>query len=94
MPTIITRIGRPANQDKKVNIRIRPLVTLIVLCFIFLFNCIVIYSYEHGLERTHFNVLIYMYLNFWVTFFLLAYQVKRITKAIVATRKRVTSPAN
>jgi hypothetical protein len=91
MPTIITRIGRPTSQDKKFNIRIRPLVVLIVLCFLFIFNSIIIYSYEHGLERTHFNVLIYMYANFWVTFFLLVHQVRKITRSMVATRKKVSS---
>jgi hypothetical protein len=91
MPIIITRIERTANQDKKFTVRIRPFVFLIVLCFMFLINCIIIYSYEHGLERTHFNVLIYMYVNFWVTFFLLVYQIKRITRSISAARKKVAS---
>ena len=82
------------NHDKKVNARIKPLAILIVLSFLFLFNCIVIYSYEHGIERTHFNILIYMYVNFWVTFFLLAYQVKRISKNIMESRKKITSSIN
>jgi hypothetical protein len=91
MRTIITRFARVQNQDKKINVRIKPLAILIVLSFLFLFNCIVIYSYEHGIERTHFNILIYMYVNFWVTFFLLAYQVKRISRNIVESRKKVAS---
>ena len=86
---IITRIGRASSQDKKINLRIKPLAILVVLCFLFLFNCIVIYSYEHGLERTHFNVLIYMYINFWVTFFLLAYQVRRISRSIGESKKNL-----
>lgn len=93
MPTI-TKIGKDANQDRKITVRIKPFVLLILLCFLFLFNCVVIYSYEHGFERTHFNVLIYMYVNFWVTFFLLAHQLKRITKTIGLSRKKVASSAS
>jgi putative effector of murein hydrolase LrgA (UPF0299 family) len=91
MRAIITRFARTQNQDKKLTVRIKPVAILIVLTFLFLFNCIVIYSYEHGLERTHFNILIYMYVNFWMTFFLLAYQVKRISKSIGESKKRVSS---
>lgn len=93
MRTIITRFARAQNQDKKINVRIKPLAILIVLCFLFLLNCVIIYSYQHGLERTHFNILIYMYLNFWVTFFLLAYQVKRISRNIIESRKKIASSA-
>lgn len=87
----IPKIVKASNQDKRITVRIKPFVVLIILCFLFLFNCIVIYSYEHGFERTHFNVLIYMYVNFWVTFFLLAHQLKRITKTIGSSRKKVSA---
>lgn len=82
MPIIVTRTRNISSQDRKIRLRIKPVVILVALCFLFAFNCIVIYSYEHQFEIIHFNVLIYMYLNFWITFFLLAYQIKRITRNV------------
>ena len=90
MPIIVTRTRRVSGQDRKIRLRIKPVVILVALCFLFAFNCIVIYSYEHRFEIIHFNVLIYMYLNFWITFFLLAYQIKGIVRKVKLVGSRQT----
>jgi len=64
--------------------RIRPIATLILLISLFVINTIAILSYQYGLEVLHFNILFYMYFNFWVNFFLIISQLGKT--------KRETTP--
>jgi hypothetical protein len=76
------KLSMAANQGNRITrLRVRPVVILLVLIFLLFFNGIVVYSYGLGHEtrQIHTNVLIYMYLYFWITFFLIAYQITQIT---------------
>jgi hypothetical protein len=67
--------------------RIKPILTLLALIFLFAINSIVIYNYSNDTYIIHTNLLIYMYFYFWITFFLVTYQLGKIIASRAAYGK-------
>jgi hypothetical protein len=71
-------LSSSSDKDRRFYLQIKPLGILIILVFLLSFNAIAVFSYEYGSESLRLNILFYMYFYFWITFFLVAIQVKKI----------------